>query len=146
MPAWIFWLAVVLVLGVIEVATTNLVTIWFVASGLAALVVSLFVDRFIVCFAVFVLLGVLLLLLTRPVLKRYMAGRRVATNVDRVIGMYGVVTQAVTPLAAGEVKVDGKLWTAVSEQPLAVGDIAEVLSIDGVKLSVRRREEPAVEE
>lgn len=146
MPAWIFWLAVVLVLGVIEVATTNLVTIWFVASGLAALVVSLFVDRFIVCFAVFVLLGVLLLLLTRPVLKRYMAGRRVATNVDRVIGMYGVVTQAVTPLSAGEVKVDGKLWTAVSEQPLAVGDIAEVLSIDGVKLSVRRREEPAVEE
>lgn len=138
MPQWIFWLGVVLVLGVIEMATTNLVTIWFVASGLLAILLSLFKIHFGICFAVFVLVGVALLLLTKPFLKKYMRPRRVATNLDRVIGTCGIVTQEISTLSPGEVKTDGKLWTAVSDEDISAGETVQILSIDGVKLFVRR--------
>ena len=37
---WIFWLVLVIILSVIEIATVSLVSIWFVASGIV-------VDTFI---------------------------------------------------------------------------------------------------
>lgn len=137
MAPWVFWLAVVIVLGIVEAATVNLVTIWFVASGIVSLIISLFTDSFVICFAVFVLLGVVLLICTRPLIKKYSNGKHVATNIDRIVGMQGSVTQEITPKNPGEVKADGKLWTAVSDETLQVGSFVEILQIDGVKLIVR---------
>ena len=56
------WLAVVLILIFIEAVTTNLVTIWFVASGIVAMALSIFIDSYLIQFAVFVLLGLILLI------------------------------------------------------------------------------------
>ena len=60
-----FWLAIVILLGVIELVTVNLVTIWFIASALVSLVLSFFEIPFIVQFGVFVILGTVLLITTR---------------------------------------------------------------------------------
>ena len=71
MELWILWLILVFFLIVLEVCTVNLVSIWFILSGLVSLLVSVFYDNFLVQFAIFVLLGVFLLLTTRKFLKRY---------------------------------------------------------------------------
>ena len=38
----IFWLAAVIVLGIVEALTVGLVTVWFAVGALAALISSLF--------------------------------------------------------------------------------------------------------
>ena len=50
-----FWLFVVILLGTIEVITADLITIWFIASAILALITSIFIDSFVIQFAVFVI-------------------------------------------------------------------------------------------
>lgn len=136
-----FWLEIVVFLGILEAITVNLVSIWFVISGLVSLFLSFFVDSFFIQFAVFVILGIVLMLLTRKGLEEKLVKKRVKTNFDRVIGMKGVVTEKIDELVVGEVKVDGKKWSAISSEKLEVGDKVKILNIKGVKLEVKRWEE-----
>lgn len=132
---WI-WLGVVIALILIEVLTTNLVTIWFVASGLVSLILSLFVDNFFIQFLVFVLLGTFLILTTREYLVKLLENKKQKTNLDRVVGMTAIVTLEINKNNPGEVKVDGKKWTAVANKKIKVGSSVKVLEIEGVKLKV----------
>ena len=131
----LFWLMVVIILGIIELMTVNLVAIWFIASGLIALIISLFVDNIVIEFTVFVILGIIFMILTKPFMKKIKPNSK--TNLDRIIGMTGVVTEEISKNKNGEVKVDGKLWTAYSNKKIKVGSAIEVLSIDSVKLEVK---------
>lgn len=135
-----FWFIVVMILAIIEALTINLVSIWFIISGLFALITSFIIDNFLIQFAIFVVLGVLLMLLTRKTLEEKLV-RKEKTNLDRVIGMKGVVTESIDELKVGEVKVDGKSWSAVAKSPLKVGETVKILKIEGVKLEVERWEE-----
>ena len=133
-----FWLALIIFLGIVEVATVNSTTIWFVISGLISLFLSFFVDEFIIQFGVFVILGIILLITTRKWLIKVLTPSKVSTNFDRIIGMTGIVTEKIEKNSLGEVKVDGKKWTAVSDKTIEVDSIVKVLEIDGVKLKVRK--------
>ncbi len=140
MSIWILWLIVIFLLTVLEAATINLVCVWFIASALVSLVVSFFVTEFYIQFIIFVLLGVILMIITRPVLIKKFGRSDVKTNLDRVLGMEGVVTEEITKRKIGEVKVDGKKWSAISDEHINVGDPVIVESIEGVKLVVRKGE------
>ena len=70
MSYWVMWLVVVVLLSIIEASTVNLVSIWFVISGLVALIVSLFTEVFYIQFGVFVLLGIILLVITKPAMNK----------------------------------------------------------------------------
>ena len=137
---WILWLIVIVLLVFLEVSTINLVCVWFILSGLVSLILSFFIESFYILFAVFVLLGLVLMILTRPILVRKFKRKNVKTNSDRVLGMEGVVTEEINKLKIGEVKVDGKRWSAVSDEKIEVGTTIIVESIDGVKLVVRKGE------
>lgn len=136
-----FWLAIVILLGVIELVTVNLVTIWFIASALVSLVLSFFEIPFIVQFGVFVILGTILLITTRKMLQSKIDSFKQSTNLDRVIGTEGIVTEKITKHNNGEVKVDGKRWTAVSDKTIQEGKIVKIIKIEGVKLIVEEVEE-----
>ncbi len=137
---WILWLVVIVLLVFLEVSTINLVCVWFILSGLVSLILSFFIESFYVLFAVFVLLGLVLMVLTRPILVKKLVRKNVKTNSDRVLGMEGVVTEEINKLKIGEVKVDGKRWSAISDEKIEVGTTIIVESIDGVKLVVRKGE------
>jgi len=132
---WI-WLGLVITLTLIEVLTTNLVTIWYIVSALVALLLSLFIDSYLIEFAVFVILGTILLFTTRDYLVKLIVKKKEKTNLDRVIGMTGIVTEEITKKKFGEVKVDGKRWTAIADKKIKVDSAVKVLEIDGVKLKV----------
>ena len=138
---WIFWLVLVIVLAIIEIATVNLLTIWFVISGIVAMILSFFIDDVAIVSTVFAVLGIILLFTTRPILKRILPTQRARTNIDRVIGMNGLVTEEIKKNQVGEVKVDGKRWSAISNKKIAVGETVVVDAIDGVKLVVRKEGE-----
>lgn len=138
---WIAWLFVIILLTILEVITVNLVSIWFIASAIVSLILSFIIDSFYVEFCVFVCLGLILMLLTRPYLVKKLSKKKVPTNLDRVIGMVGIVTEEITRFKIGEVRVDGKKWSAISDEKIKVDEKVTIEGIDGVKLIVRKGEE-----
>lgn len=133
---WFIWLGIIVFLALIEVMTVSLTTIWFVMSGIIALLLSFFIDNFFIQFAVFVILGILLLCKTRTIFEKWFKGKEIKTNIDRIIGMEGIVTLEIKKNTPGEVKVDGKSWTAVASKKIKEGATVQILEIDGVKVKV----------
>lgn len=136
-----FWIITIIILVMLEAISINLTSIWFVISGIVALILSFFIDSFIIQFSVFVILGVILLITTKPFLKKFLKVNNEKTNFDRVVGMKGIVTSKIEPLKVGEVKVDGKRWSAVSDCVIEQDEVVDILKIEGVKLIVKKEEE-----
>ena len=135
------WMIIFLILIFIELVTVNLVTIWFAIGALAAFVLSFWVDNILIQIGVFIVVSAISLLCTKKIVNRIRGSKVEATNLDRVIGKIGVVTSEITKLEPGEVKVDGKKWSAVSTKKISEGSKVEILSIDGVKLNVKEIKE-----
>ncbi len=131
------WLIVFLVLLFIEIVTVNLVSIWFAIGALVSFIISIFIDNITIELTAFVAVSVLTLLLTKGLVNKIKNKNIEKTNLDRVIGKIGIVTMPITKLEPGEVKVDGKKWSAISNKKINVGSKVEILSIDGVKLLVK---------
>ena len=138
---WIFWLILVIVLSFVEIATVNLVSIWFVASGIVAMILSFFIEDTAIITTIFILLGMLLLVISRPIVNKLRSKDNEKTNLDRIIGETAIVTEDIKKNVVGEVKVDGKRWSAVSKEKCLKGDTVKVLKIDGVKLIVEKESE-----
>ena len=134
------WLAIAVILAIIEMSTVNLVSIWYIISSLVAMILSLFTDKLVIQLAVFVLGGTLLLILTKDAIKKILP-EKTRTNIDRIIGMEGIVTEKITKKTPGEVKVDGKRWTAVSDETIPIDSTVQILEINSTKLKVKRMEE-----
>ena len=132
------WLTIVVLLTIVEAMTVNLTTIWFVVSGLVAIGLSFVTDIFLIQFGDFVCLGISLLIVTKPFVKKFLDSRDAKTNFDRIIGMNGIVVKDISDVNNGEVKVDGKIWTAYSDDSLKVNDKVKVLEISGSKIKVRK--------
>ena len=135
------WMVVFLGLVFLELATINLVSIWFAIGALVSFIVSLYVEDITVQIAVFVAVSAVSLLLTKKIVKKIRTREPEKTTLDRVIGKIGIVTEEITKLEPGEVKVDGKKWSAISSKKIKVGSKVEILSIEGVKLIVEKKEE-----
>ena len=138
---WIFWLVLVIVLSFVEIATVSLVSIWFVASGIVAMILSFFIEDTAIITTIFILLGIFLLVISRPIVNQLRSKAHEKTNLDRIIGETAIVTEDIKKNVVGEVKVDGKRWSAVSKEKCLKGDTVKILKIDGVKLIVEKESE-----
>ena len=139
----VLWLVAMVVLLVVEAAVPGLVSIWFALGALAALISSLFHAPVWLQLVWFLLVSVVSLILTRPLVKKYVNSRTTPTNADMVIGKDAVVTEAIDNLhARGAVLLDGKTWTARmdrEDETAVTGETVRVLRIEGVKLIVEKR-------
>lgn len=129
------WLSIVVLLAIIEILTVNLVSIWFVISGILSMITSLFITNVTIQITIFVIFGVLFMLLTKNTVKKIVP-KKEKTNLDRVIGMEGIVTKKITKNTSGEVKVDGKYWTATADKTILPDTIVKVLALNSTKLKV----------
>lgn len=134
------WFIAFVILIIIELATVNLVTIWFAIGSVAAIITTMFTDSIAIQAVVFGVVSLISLLITKPLIKKFKGFEVEPTNSDRVIGKVGEVTKRITPNKYGEVKVFGNTWTASSEKTINVGQKVKVLSIDGVKLIVKKED------
>ena len=133
------WLALTLVFLAVEAATVTMVSLWFAAGSLAALLVALVGGplwlQILVCLAV----SAALLALLRPLVRKFLTPRLTRTNVDSVIGSKGYVTIAIDNEAAvGQVKLGSMVWTARSTSGSAIPEetLVKVDRIEGVKVFV----------
>lgn len=138
MELWMIWLIIIFCLTILEISTIGLVSVWFICSAIISLVLSFFISSFYIQFLVFVLLGIILLITTRPLVTKLLKASHVSTNLDRVIGEIGIVTEDIAKNTIGEVKVDGKYWSAISKEEIKKGQEVIIKAIDGVKLIVEK--------
>ena len=134
------WFVIFILLLLIELFTVNLVTIWFAIGALASIVSTYFTDNVIMQILVFWVVSILMLIILKPLTKRFKIKHVVATNLDRVIGMEAIVTEEISKNKVGEVRVDGKKWSAVSNETLPKDTIVKVQKIEGVKLIVKKED------
>ena len=73
---WI-WLGLVIVLTLLELTTTNLVTVWYVVSAIISLILSIFIDSYFIQFLVFVILGTILLVIGREYLLKLVNNKKI---------------------------------------------------------------------
>ena len=140
----IFWAAAIVAFVVIELATVGLASIWFALGALCALIAALLNAPLWMQIVWFAVISAAALVLTRPLVKKYINSRTYATNADRVIGSRAVVKERIDALAAtGAVLADGKMWTArtTDGSVLEPGAIVTVREINGVKLIVEKQNE-----
>lgn len=136
----VIWLVVIILTSAVELMTSQLVSVWFAAGGLGALIACGLNAPVSIQFLVFIVITVLMLAFTRPVATRALAVKKTSTNADRYIGKIAVVTAAIdNVVGTGQVNVLGSIWTARSADGSAIPAGSRVLveAIDGVKLIVR---------
>lgn len=142
----IVWLALVVLFLAVEAATVGIVSLWFAAGALAALLAALLGFALWLQLLLFLVVSGGLLLALRPLVRRYVSPKVTATNVDSIIGTVGPVTVAIDNVsAAGQVKLGAMVWTARSSsgQPIPEGTLVRVDKIEGVKVFVSPTEVPA---
>ncbi len=138
---YIYWAVAIVVFGILEGMTAQLVSIWFVLGSIAALIASLCSASLPVQVIIFVTVTIVTLVATRPIVKKKVNVKAEKTNADRCIGESAVVCEEINNLEAkGQVKTDGKIWTARSSDGSIIPEntIVTVEKIDGVKLIVKQ--------
>ena len=135
----IFWLFAMVVFLAAEAATVTLVSIWFAAGALAAIVVALAGGSVGLQVTVFLVMAIILLASLRNQVRKHFTPWIQKTNIDSVIGSVGIVTTAINNVAAaGQVKLNGMEWTARSSsgEVIPAGTQVTVERIEGVKVFV----------
>jgi membrane protein implicated in regulation of membrane protease activity len=133
-----FWIAVIVLCAVFEVVTIGLTTVWFAIGGAVALLLAIFAVSPGFQALAFLAVSIPLLVLTRPLLVKRLRLGKDKTNVDALIGVVGLVTEDIKELGTGQVRINGQLWTARTDQEsaLAKDTRIQVDRVEGVKLVV----------
>lgn len=135
------WLGVMILMLLIEAAVPGLVSIWFAAGALVSVAASALRAPLWLQLLLFVMVSVVSLIVTRPLVKKYVNSKVQPTNADAIIGREGVVTEKIdNVLGAGAVKVGGTVWSALSSSDditIEPGTRIIAEEIRGVKLVVR---------
>lgn len=134
------WFGAAVVFGIVEAITTGLASIWFAGGAVAAGIVALFTDNIMIQVAVFLVISIVLLVFTRPMAKKYFNNKAEKTNIDAIIGAPAVVLADIRPPEAGQVKADGKVWTAVADEVIEAGSEVKVIEVKGVTLRVGKED------
>ena len=137
--AAIIWLVMIVVFLMAEAATVTLVSTWFAAGSLAALLLSLLNAPVWLQVSMFVIVSAVCLTALRPLVRKHITPKLTKTNVDAIVGSTGLVTVAIDNVSAvGQVKLGAMEWTArsVSGEPIPEGTLVKVAKIEGVKAFV----------
>lgn len=139
------WLGIAVVLAIVEVSTTQLVSLWFViGAAITSVCSATFLEgKLIWQIVIFIAISALTLILTRPLVKKLKTNKIVNTNSDRNIGKTAVVIADINPEdGTGQVKVGAEKWSAKSSDSslISAGTNVKVVGIEGVKLVVSATE------
>lgn len=135
------WLILAIFFGILEAVTVQIVSIWFVGGSVCALIAYLLGANNAWQIGIFFGVSALLLICTRPFVKKLTKNKKVCTNADKLIGKTAVVTKNTDDMGLmGEAKIDGSYWTISSKDgmPVEKDEKVTVEGIEGVKLIVRK--------
>ena len=133
------WIAVLIAAVAVEAMTNDFVAIWFFPAAIVSMVLSLFDVAPWLQLLLFLLIGLVLVVATRPLCRKFLTAKGEKTNVDALVGKVCIVTEEICNIEErGEVKLGGLCWSAraADGRVIAVGEQVTVKEIQGVKLIV----------
>ena len=149
--AWVIWLALIIIFGIIEVTTLEFTFLMLAVGSLGGLVAGLFGVPWWAQIIIAALLSVLLLFAVRPPLLRVLrrGGDPALSNVDALLGLTGVVTNDFSGNASHVKLANGDTWTArlspaIADRPLVEGERIVVTAIEGATAVVVPAERTAL--
>ena len=129
------WLGLAILLGIAELFSLDLVLLMLALGALVGMVTALLGAGFAVQALAAAVASVACLALVRPPLvKRLHSGPDLALGHGKLVGQQGVVTERITGLEVGQVKLAGEIWTALPyDETIAIepGATVEVFEIHG---------------
>jgi membrane protein implicated in regulation of membrane protease activity len=137
---WVAWIVIAVILVIFEITTTSIFFFVCLAIGsVFAAVAACFVVSNLLQFTVFIIISIVSLCLVRPIFKKMISkSKTVSSNVDALINAEAVVTEKITPLKAGFVKVSSEIWRAESDIEIAVGETVIIKKVSGTMLIVKK--------
>ena len=116
-----------------ELILPGLTTIWFALGSLVMIPLSLLPIPFVIQIVIFLVISVVLLIFTRPFAVKKLKANREKTNVDALIGKKALVVKDISEFEKGEVKIDGIVWTARSDDAVSIkaGEECFLLRVEG---------------
>ncbi len=136
-----FWVGLALLFLIAELLTGGLYLIPFsVGSGGAAILSFASSQPPIIQIGLFCLVSLVTFFAMRPLSERLTQDADYRFNVDRLIGMPGLVTEDIDMLqATGRVQVKGEVWNAESldRSTIPAGATVEIQRVNGTSLVVR---------
>ena len=144
-----FWMALVVIFVVVECLTVGLVSIWFAGGSLVAMFLAMAGISELWQGIAFFVVSAGVLVITRPLVKKYLLNKKEKTNYQSLIGEVAKVTETIDNYnQSGVAYLEGKEWTARSVQDGVIiekGALVKVNAIEGVKLMVELYEMPEVQ-
>lgn len=137
---WQVWLIIAGLFFVGEIATVGFLIFWFGIGALITMIVSFFTSNIIIQTTIFVISSTILIFATKPFVKKFADVKKTNTNVYSIIGKKALVIKTIDPIhSVGQIKINGEVWTAESEnnQVIDEGSEVEILEIKGVKAIVK---------
>lgn len=138
---WQYWLIASGIFFVGEIITVGFLLFWFGVAGLITMVVSFFTSNIIIQSVVFLVTSVILILSTKPFVKKFVNKETIVTNVNSLIGKKAIVIQEINNLqGTGQIKISGEIWSAQNESDSIISENQEVeiIKVEGVKLIVKQ--------
>lgn len=132
-----FWAIVTVTMAILEIIIPGLVTIWFACAGLVLVLISEMIKNSTVEFFIFAVTALLLVIFTRPALKRWIEVRKKAYEGE---GSETVI-ENITEDGRYEVRFKGVLWTAVSPYIFVKGEKVIIDGFEGNKIILRKKED-----
>ena len=112
---WQWWLIASGIFFIGEIMTVGFLLFWFGIASLISMVVSFFTSNLVIQMVVFLVSSVILILATKPFVKKFMNKKNIATNAYSLIGKTGLVIQEIDNVKGiGQIKVGGEVWSAQS--------------------------------
>lgn len=141
MEVWHIWIIVSLVLVIVEIFTLGFAVICLAFGAVGGAVAAACDASLEMQLLAFAITSFLALVLVRPLLLRlFPKEEKVKTNANAIVGLKGVVCNAIEGVDGGRVVVNGVDWKARSEDggDIAEGEKVEVVAIDSIVLIVKK--------
>jgi membrane protein implicated in regulation of membrane protease activity len=139
----IAWVVVFFIAVLIEALEPQLVSLWFAGGALVALLAAtIFSADLPMQIVLFLLTSILLLVLTRPIVRRVMMNTKTLTNIDALIGKEILVEKSFSDKDSGMGMYGDVRWKLVTKSsiPFVAGEFAVIDAVDGNKLVVTKKE------
>lgn len=136
---WQVWLIIAGLFFICEIITVGFLVFWFGVGALIAMIVSFFTSNIIIQTTIFVISSTILLLATKPFVKKFVDVKKTNTNVFSIIGKKALVIKEINSHSVGQIKINGEVWSAESEnnETITEGSEVEIIKINGVKAIVK---------
>ena len=142
MEFWWFWLGIIVLAMVVEVASEELISIWFIPGAIVAIIFDMFWTDLIWQVIIFLAISIAGIVFGRRYFASHNDAQATKTNIEAIIGEKCLVIEKINNFAGcGQVKVKGNVWSArgvSDEDEFEAGEVLRIVAIEGVKLICKK--------